>query len=74
MDLLSNDIISCLIIVDPTTVLSLLPYVLYNTPKKLYINALEERDQILNENKGKSGIYIFINKINSKRYVGSAKD
>jgi hypothetical protein len=46
-------------------VLNLSPYVLYQTPKRLYLNALFERDQILNENKGESGIYIFINRRNA---------
>jgi hypothetical protein len=40
----------------------------------LYINAKTDYKDILAENEGKSGIYIFINKINGKTYVGSATD
>jgi group I intron endonuclease len=54
--------------------MSLLPIVWYNTPQVLYINAFTDIKQILDENKGKSGIYIWINKLNGKRYVGSALD
>lgn len=62
----------------------LLPVVLYNTPasncrgrvsapgKVLYINL--EKENMLFENKDKCGVYIWINKLNDKRYVGSAKD
>jgi group I intron endonuclease len=52
----------------------LLPVVLYNTPKVLYINLEKEKENMLFENKGKCGIYIWINKLNGKQYVGSAKD
>jgi group I intron endonuclease len=54
--------------------MSLLPIVLYNSPRVLYINAKTDYKEILSENKGKSGIYIFINKINGNQYVGSAAD
>jgi len=54
--------------------ISLLPIVLYNSPRVLYINAKTDYKDILAENEGKSGIYIFINKINGKTYVGSATD
>lgn len=37
----------------------------------LYVNILTEKKQILMENKGKSGIYIWINKKNNNSYVGS---
>lgn len=37
----------------------------------LYVNILTENKQILMENKGKSGIYIWINKKNNNSYVGS---
>jgi hypothetical protein len=41
---------------------------------KLYENAELDRKKILSDNKGKSGIYIWINKINNKYYIGSGKD
>ena len=41
---------------------------------KLYDNAELDRELILSETKGKSGIYMWINKINSKSYIGSDKD
>jgi group I intron endonuclease len=41
---------------------------------KLYENAKLSRDIILLENDGKSGIYIWINKINNKYYIGSSKN
>jgi group I intron endonuclease len=54
--------------------MSLLPIVLYNSPRVLYINAKTDYKEILAENEGKSGIYVFINKINGNQYVGSAAD
>ena len=41
------------------------------TPIKHYNNALINKSKILLENKGKSGIYRWINKLNNKTYVGS---
>ena len=41
------------------------------TPIKHYNNALINKSKILFENKGKSGIYRWINKLNNKTYVGS---
>jgi hypothetical protein len=41
---------------------------------KIYDNAESDRLQILSDNNGKSGIYIWINKINNKSYIGSGKD
>lgn len=40
--------------------------------KKVYNNADLEKEQIACDNKGKSGIYMFKNLINKKRYVGSS--
>lgn len=37
-----------------------------------YDNFLAQREQILKDNKGKSGIYRFINKVSGKSYIGSA--
>ncbi|KAF1107985.1 hypothetical protein B8V09_03525 [Streptococcus agalactiae] len=39
---------------------------------KVYDCFLDQKEQILKENKGKSGIYCLINKNNNKSYVGSA--
>jgi len=39
-----------------------------------YQNLDTEKNQILSANKGKSGIYMFENKINGKRYIGSSED
>jgi hypothetical protein len=40
----------------------------------IYSNLEEDKAQIFSDNKGKSGIYCFINKINGSLYVGSAVD
>ena len=32
------------------------------------------RDSILDENKGKSGIYLWFNSLNGKKYIGQSKD
>lgn len=37
-------------------------------------NILKDKDIILNALKNKSGIYMFINKINGKKYIGSSID
>jgi group I intron endonuclease len=39
---------------------------------KFYFNPLVDRSAILNENRGKGGVYIWTNKLNLKRYVGSS--
>lgn len=44
---------------------------LYN-PVKFYINAYDMRVLILKENKGKTGIYKWTNKLNNECYVGSS--
>ena len=36
---------------------------------KLYDNADVQKLEVLKENKGKSGIYLWTNKINGKKYV-----
>ena len=43
-------------------------------PVKHYENALLNKKDILTENKNKSGIYRFVNKLNNKTYVGSGQD
>jgi hypothetical protein len=43
-------------------------------PVKIYINADVLKAQILLENQGKTGVYIWENKLNGKRYVGSSVD
>jgi group I intron endonuclease len=48
--------------------LSVLPAV------KFYDDLLSQKDQIKKDNKGKSGVYLFRNKINSNCYVGSGVD
>jgi hypothetical protein len=37
-----------------------------------YEDFLAQREQVLKDNKGKSGIYRFINKVTGKSYIGSA--
>ncbi len=44
------------------------------TPVISYINVEKEKSRIIKENKGKSGIYRWINKLNGKIYVGSSAD
>jgi hypothetical protein len=41
-------------------------------PVKVYKNPDSQNKQIKNENRGKSGIYMWTNKINGKRYIGSS--
>jgi len=43
-------------------------------PIKSYSNAEADKDQILKENKNKSGIYMWTNNINKKKYIGSAEN
>jgi len=42
------------------------------SPVKVYVNAQLERKTIMLENKGKVGVYLWTNKINGKRYIGSS--
>jgi len=46
----------------------------YFTPKSIitYNNSLSNKSNVLKENKGKSGIYRWVNKINNKSYVGGS--
>lgn len=41
---------------------------------KYYADPKSSRKEIMGENKGKSGIYLWTNKINGKSYVGQAKE
>ena len=41
-------------------------------PIKIYSNADTDKAQILNDNKNKSGIYLWKNNINGKQYIGSS--
>jgi group I intron endonuclease len=41
---------------------------------KFYENAFDMKKDILNENKGKSGIYMLTNKLTNKIYIGQSKD
>ncbi len=41
---------------------------------RIYSNALSQKGSILEDNRGKSGIYLWINKVNKKTYVGSSVD
>src|SRR5205085_4420554 len=43
-------------------------------PIKSYSNAEADKDKILKENKNKSGIYMWTNNINNKKYIGSAEN
>jgi len=45
---------------------------LLHNPAVTYENILENKKKILEENKDRSGIYCFINKLNSQKYVGSS--
>lgn len=41
-------------------------------PVKVYTNADLDKESILNENKGRAGVYCWTNKVNGKIYIGSA--
>jgi len=41
-------------------------------PIKTYSNVEQDKDKILSDNQNKSGIYMFQNSINDKRYIGSS--
>jgi len=43
-------------------------------PVKIYYNSDTCKDQILSDNKNKSGIYMWKNSINDKRYIGSSEN
>jgi group I intron endonuclease len=48
-------------------------YVLFfGFPAIIYVNADTQKVQILKDNKGRSGVYMWTNNINGKRYVGSS--
>jgi hypothetical protein len=43
-------------------------------PAKCYSNALEEKSAIVGDNRGKSGVYVWKNKVTGSIYVGSSID
>lgn len=47
-------------------------YVLNTVPVITYLDVISDRDKILNENRGKWGIYGWTNVHNKKSYVGSS--
>jgi len=47
-------------------------YVLNTVPVITYLDVISDRDKILNENRGKSGIYRWTNVNSKKSYVGSS--
>lgn len=44
------------------------------TPAVIYLNVLTDKSQILLDNKGKAGIYLWTQKESGKRYIGSSMD
>lgn len=44
------------------------------TPVKVYANAGKQKQEILDDNRGKSGIYMWNNLLTDKIYIGSAQD
>jgi group I intron endonuclease len=43
-------------------------------PVREYLNVVVQKVEILKENKGKAGIYIFTHRESEKKYIGSAKN
>jgi len=52
--------------------LSFKSWILNNKPAKVYLNSAESKSLILKDNKGLSGIYLWLNNQNDKYYIGSA--
>jgi len=50
------------------------PLILFLVPVVTYSNPVIQKKAIYSENKGKSGIYLWRNKINGKIYIGSSVD
>jgi hypothetical protein len=48
------------------------PVTLAIIPVRKYLDTVTQKADILKENEGKSGLYLFTNKVNGKKYVGSA--
>ena len=44
------------------------------SPVIKYTNSEELKSQVLKDNKGKSGIYRWVNNLNGKTYIGSSTD
>jgi len=47
-------------------------WLITNTPSKVYLNSAQDKVTIFNDNKSKSGIYLWLNNTNDKYYIGSA--
>ena len=60
----------CLDLLNSFCLLSLVPIV----PIKIYLNSDTCKEEILSENKNKSGIYMWTNNINKKCYIGSSNN
>jgi excinuclease UvrABC nuclease subunit len=43
-------------------------------PAREYLNVEDQMEEILKENKGKAGIYLFTHRESGKKYIGSAKN
>lgn len=54
--------------------MSVLPRFVRNHRKFHYSNVLEQKDRIRNDNKGRSGIYMWYNHVTGKYYIGQSID
>jgi predicted GIY-YIG superfamily endonuclease len=60
-------VLGCFLDCDPVLLCAFIPIIIYS-------NVSADKAQILSENKNKSGIYMFKNTINGKRYIGSSEN
>lgn len=49
-------------------------WLINNKPEKEYLNSAECKENVYTENKKRSGIYLWLNTINNKYYIGSANN
>ena len=49
-------------------------WLINNNPAKEYLNSAKCKEKVYEENKGKSGIYLWLNTTNDKYYIDSAQD